>query len=98
MEEIRLETEKFRIEAEKRIDELNQQYEKNKAEWDASIKAGREQLRENLEPTSFIKNSLIEKQNQLIELLYDESTAPIPAKALMDEIEHERLRLEKRSW
>ncbi|CBK75793.1 Predicted membrane protein [Butyrivibrio fibrisolvens 16/4] len=98
MEEIRLETEKFRIEAEKRIDELNQQYEKNKAEWDASIKAGREQLRENLEPTSFIKNSLIEKQNQLIELLYDESTAPVPAKVLMDEIEHERLRLEKRSW
>jgi hypothetical protein len=41
---------------------------------------------------------LIEKQNQLIDLLYDENTAPAPAKELMLEIEHERLRLEKRSW
>jgi uncharacterized membrane protein len=98
MEEIRLETEKFRLEAEKRLDELNQQYEKNKAEWDASIRAGKEQLRETLEPTGFIKSSLIEKQNQLISLLYDESTATAPAKTLMSEIEHERLRLEKRSW
>jgi len=98
MEEIRLETEKFRLEAEKRLDELNQQYEKNKAEWDASIKAGKEQLRETLEPTGFIKSNLIEKQNQLISLLYDESTATAPAKTLMSEIEHERLRLEKRSW
>ena len=98
MEEIRLETEKFRIEAEKRLDELNQQYEKNKAEWDASIRAGKEQLRETLEPTGFIKSNLIEKQNQLISLLYDESTATAPAKTLMSEIEHERLRLEKRSW
>jgi len=98
MEEIRLETEKFRIEAEKRLDELNQQYEKNKAELGASIKAGKEQLMETLEPTSFIKSNLIEKQNQLIDLLYDENTAPVPAKELMLEIEHERSRLEKRSW
>lgn len=98
MEEIRLETEKFRLEAEKRLDELNQQYEKNKAEWDASIRAGKEQLRETLEPTGFIKSNLIEKQNQLISLLYDETTATAPAKTLMSEIEHERLRLEKRSW
>ncbi|WP_294242308.1 putative ABC transporter permease [Pseudobutyrivibrio sp.] len=98
MEEIRLETEKFRLEAEKRLDELNQQYEKNKAEWDASIRAGKEQLKETLEPTGFIKSNLIEKQNQLISLLYDESTATAPAKTLMSEIEHERLRLEKRSW
>lgn len=98
MEEIRLETEKFRLEAEKRLDELNQQYEKNKAEWDASIRAGKEQLRETLEPTGFIKSNLIEKQNQLISLLYNESTATAPAKTLMSEIEHERLRLEKRSW
>lgn len=98
MEEIRLETEKFRLEAEKRLDDLNQQYEKNKAEWDASIKAGKEQLRETLEPTGFIKSNLIEKQNQLISLLYDESTATASAKTLMSEIEHERLRLEKRSW
>jgi hypothetical protein len=98
MEDIRLETEKFRIEAEKRLDELNQQYEKNKAELGASIKAGKEQLMETLEPTSYIKSNLIEKQNQLIDLLYDENTAPVPAKELMLEIEHERSRLEKRSW
>ncbi len=90
MEEIRLETERFRA-------ELNQQYENSKAELDASIRAGKEQLKENLEPSLFIKNSLIDKQNQLIELLYDEAIAPEAAKVLMEEIERERLRLEKRS-
>ncbi len=89
MEEIRVETERIRT-------ELNEQYEKSRAELDASIKAGKEQLRENLEPTMFIKNTLIDKQNQLIEMLYDETTAPVTAKALMDEIEHERSRLERR--
>ena len=98
MEEIRIESERIRAVAEKRLDEINQQYEKNKAEWDASIRAGKEQLKENLEPTSFIKSSIIEKQQQLIGLLYDDVTATEQARILMDEIEYDRMRLEKRTW
>ncbi|SDB57385.1 Uncharacterized membrane protein [Pseudobutyrivibrio sp. YE44] len=98
MESIRVETEKFRVEAEKRIDEINKQYEKNKAEWDANIKASKQQLKSNLEPSSSIRNTLIEKQTSLINMLYDENTASQQAKKLFADIEIERSRLEKRLW
>jgi len=84
-EKVKARMEEIRLETERIRADLNEQYEK-----------GKEQLRENLEPTMFIKNTLIDKQNQLIEMIYDEATAPVTAKALMDEIEHERSRLERR--
>ncbi len=98
MEEIRIETERFRIEAERRIDALNNQYEKNKAEFNANLKASKQQIKSSLEPTSSIKNNLIEKQAVLINMLYDETTATAPAKSLLTEIQQERIRLEKRIW
>ncbi len=84
-EKVKARMEEIRLETERIRDELNEQYEK-----------GKEQLKENLEPTMFIKNSLIDKQNQLIEMIYDEATASATAKALRDEIEHERSRIERR--
>ncbi len=97
MDEIRLETEKFRMEAESRINELNKQYAKSKATWDDSIKTRKDQLIESLEPTGAIKNGLIERQRKLIDMLYDENTASDQAKILMEEIINERTRLKKRS-
>ena len=85
-EKVMARMEEIRLETERFRADLNEQYEK-----------GKEQLKENLEPTMFIKNTLIDKQNQLIEMIYDEATAPVTAKALMDEIEHERSRLERRA-
>ncbi len=84
-EKVKARMEEIRLETERIRDELNEQYE-----------TGKEQLKENLEPTMFIKNSLIDKQNQLIEMIYDEATASATAKALRDEIEHERSRIERR--
>ena len=85
MDEIRLETERLRTEAEARIDVLN-----------TRIEAEREQLVSNLEPTSSIKNALIDKQGALIELLYDESSASEEAKALKNEIDLKTEKIQQR--
>ena len=71
---------------------------KNKAEFNANLKASKQQIKSSLEPTSSIKNNLIEKQAVLINMLYDETTATAPAKSLLTEIQQERSRLEKRIW
>ena len=85
MEEIRQETERIREEAEARLGELNNR-----------IETGRDQLVASLEPTSAIKNALIEKQEALIDLIYDESAASEEAKALKDEIDEKSERLQHR--
>lgn len=77
-----------------RLEEIRLETEKFRQEAEKRIDG----LKENLEPTVFIKNNLIEKQGKLIDLLYDERKASSPEKALMEEIQHERARLEKRSW
>ncbi|MCR4567261.1 MAG: putative ABC transporter permease [Pseudobutyrivibrio sp.] len=77
-----------------RLEEIRLETEKFRQETEKRIDG----LKENLEPTVFIKNNLIEKQGKLIDLLYDERKASSPEKALMEEIQHERARLEKRSW
>lgn len=86
MDEIRAETERMRAEAEARIDELS-----------TLIEAGKEQLVSNLEPTTSIKNTLIDKQGKLIELLYDESSASDEAKLLKEEIDQKSAKLQRRN-
>ena len=49
------------------------------------------------EPTGLIKNNIIEKQDRLIGLLYDEQNASDAAKALKREIDADRQRLSKRT-
>ena len=56
----------------------------------------REQLTSALEPTAMIKNSLIEKQSALIDLLYDEAHATEEMRALKREIEGDRERVRSR--
>lgn len=56
----------------------------------------REQLASALEPTGLIKNDLIEKQEALLNLLYDENTASADMKALKKEIDHDQERLRNR--
>lgn len=56
----------------------------------------REQLSSALEPTGLIKNDLIEKQEALLNLLYDENTASADMKALKKEIDHDQERLRNR--
>ncbi|MCR5477690.1 MAG: putative ABC transporter permease [Lachnospiraceae bacterium] len=79
-----------------RMEQLHLETERLRVEAEHQLQAGKEQLKKNLEPTGSIKTGLIEKQAQLIELLYDDHTAAPQVRALMREIESEQARLEKR--
>ena len=96
MERIRLETERMRAEASRKISEGRQQWHESKSSLNASLEAGKAQIKSSLEPTFLIKNKLIDKQNELIDMLYNENTASSIEKALMEEIIHERERLDNR--
>ena len=50
----------------------------------------------NLEPTALVKNTIIEKQEALIDLLYREDTASDKMKALKHEVEEKQAVLQKR--
>ena len=54
------------------------------------------EVRENLEPTASVKNTIIERQAALIDLLYQEDTASEEMKALKQEVDDKKAILEKR--
>ena len=78
MEEIRLETERLRQEAEERVAQM------------------RLEVAENLEPTGSVKNTIIEKQDALIGLLYREEDASPEIRELKQEVESKKAVLQKR--
>ena len=85
MEEVRLETERLRAEAEARINEMNEKWAENK-----------EQLVAAVDPIGTAKNRMISKQDMLIQLLYDEETATDEMKSLVEEIAQYRSVVEKK--
>lgn len=85
MEAIRLESERLRREAEQRAADMGQRLE-----------AGREQLAARLEPTAMLKSGVIEKQTELIGLLYDDSTATEEMRTLKRAIDADLARLQER--
>ena len=78
MEEIRIETERLRREAEERVAQM------------------RLEVAENLEPTRNLKNEIIEKQDELIGMLYREEDASLETQKLKQEVESKKAVLEKR--
>ena len=85
MEAIRLESERLRREAERRAADVSQRLEE-----------GREQIAARLEPTAMLKSGLIEKQTELIGLLYDEGSATDEMRTLKREIDTDLMRLQDR--
>ena len=85
MEAIRLESERLRREAERRAADVGQRLE-----------AGREQIAARLEPTAMLKSDVIEKQTELIGLLYDEGSATDEMRKLKREIDTDLMRLQDR--
>ena len=85
MEAIRLESERLRREAERRAADMEQRLE-----------AGREQLAARLEPTAMLKSGVIEKQTELIGLLYDEGSATDEMRTLKRENDADLARLQDR--
>ena len=85
MEAIRLESERLRREAERRAADMEQRLE-----------AGREQLAARLEPTAMLKSDVIEKQTELIGLLYNEGSATDEMRTLKRGIDTDLARLQDR--
>ncbi len=86
LEQIKNETERMRHEVEERLEKIGTQIDQKKAE-----------IADSMEPSGSIKNTIIEKQAGLINLLYDESSADETARRLKKEIDDETARLD-RGW
>ena len=85
MNQIREESEKLRLEAEQRVAVLNKRLE-----------SGKEQLASRLESTAAVKSDMILRQEELIDLLYDEQTATEEMRMLKEEIDEKKKRLQGR--
>lgn len=88
MEEVRIETERLRIEAEGRLSAMNER-----------IAEGKEQLASVVDPVGTAKNKMLARQDALIHLLYDEAQATDEMKTLAKEIQECKEVIErKKSW
>ena len=92
MEAIKAESERLRREAEQRLDAVNQKLEQGREK----LEQGREQLAATLEPSGSIRNTILQRQDELIDLLYDETTATDDMKRLKRDIDREKDRLRAR--
>ena len=84
MEEVRLETERLRAEAEARLSEMNER-----------LAESREQLAATVDPVGTAKNKMLSKQEDLIQLLYNEETATDDMKELVEEIAQYKATIDK---
>ena len=79
-----------------RIDAIRAETEKLRQEAEARVATMRQELAENLEPTASIKNTILEKQDALIGLIYREETASLEMKNLKRDIESKKAVLQRR--
>ncbi len=102
LKEIREETERARLAAERRIAERKEkvslQIMERRQETEKILAETKMTVASALEPTSRIKNTLISAQGRLIEQLYNPETADEAQKALKAEIDRERQRLDLRTF
>ena len=79
-----------------RMEAIKAETERLRMEAERRAAEMREELAVNLEPTARVKNTIIEKQEALIDLLYQEETASDEMKALKHEVEEKQAMLQKR--
>ncbi len=79
-----------------RIDAIRAETEKLRQEAEVRVAQMRQELAENLEPTASIKNTILEKQDALIGLIYREETASLEMKNLKRDIESKKAVLQRR--
>ena len=77
-----------------RLAEVKAETERLRREAEQRIEESREAVADRLEPATLIKSEIIGKQDDLIALLYDERTASEEMKALKEDIDREKERLE----
>ena len=78
-----------------RIAEVRKETERLRHEAEQRIEEKKEQVAAKMEPPTLIKNTIIRKQDELIGLLYDSTTASREMKALKEDVEKEMERLEE---
>ncbi len=79
-----------------RMEAIKEETEQLRQEAERRAAAVRRDVKENLEPAVIIKNTIIEKQEALIDLLYREESASDEMKALKREVEAKQAILQKR--
>lgn len=79
-----------------RMAQIKAETERLRREAEARIESGREQLAATLEPAGAIKNAVIERQTELIDMLYSENRATEAMKKLKEEIDGNLNRLRNR--
>ena len=79
-----------------RMAQIKAETERLRREAEARIESGREQLAASLEPAGAIKNAVIERQTELIDMLYSENRATEAMRKLKKEIDNNLNRLRNR--
>lgn len=79
-----------------RIEEIRAESERIRREAEARVSELNQQLAANLEPTVSVKNTILLKQGELIDLIYEEQNASDQARALKAEIDEKNAVLQKR--
>ena len=80
----------------KRMEEIQVEMERLRQEAEERVVQMRQEVAENLEPTRSVKNTIIEKQDALIGLLYREEDASPETQKLKREVESKKAVLLKR--
>ena len=79
-----------------RVEAIKAETERLRLEAEQRAAEVKHEVEVNLEPTALVKNTIIEKQEALIDLLYQEDTASDEMKALKREVEEKQAVLQKR--
>ena len=79
-----------------RVEAIKAETERLRLEAEQRAAEVKREVEVTLEPTVMVKNTIIEKQEALIDLLYQEDTASDEAKALKREVEEKQAVLQKR--
>ena len=79
-----------------RLEAIKAETERLRLEAEQHVAEVKHEVKVNLEPTVMVKNTIIEKQGALIDLLYREDTASDEMKALKREVEEKQAVLQKR--
>ena len=79
-----------------RLEEIRTETERLRMEAEQRVAEVKHEVEMNLEPTIMVKNTIIEKQEALIDLLYQEDIASDEMRALKREVEEKQAVLQKR--
>ena len=79
-----------------RVEAVKAETERLRLEAEQRVAEAKREVEVNLEPTAKVKNTIIEKQEALIDLLYQEDTASDEIRTLKREIEEKQAVLQKR--